>query len=177
MLFIILNPNIYINNHYNYNIFFLFCQYEICFFTPKARKTCPTDKKASVAGRQNVVFKSSNVPIALEFVQRPQTMYRGNGELYFASLPGRRFSLFVSGDGLEKVCAKVFSPSGKKVFEESEISGWRRVQPNAGDVEAGLWRIELSKPPTGAYFDDYFLDLSGVPGLMFLSPEKYWLPR
>ncbi len=123
---------------------------------------------------QTVVFKSSNVPIALEIAKRPQSMYRDRGEFYFAVPEGRRFSFFVGGERLEKVHAKVFSPSGKKVFDEPEIGGWYRVQPSSSAVETGLWRVEVSEPPSGACFEDYFVDLIGIPGLLFFSPEKYW---
>ena len=63
---------------------------------------------------QTVVFKSSNVPIALEITKRPQSMYRDRGEFYFA-VPeaGRRFSFFAGGERLEQVYVKVFTPSGK----------------------------------------------------------------
>ena len=129
------------------------------------------------AGRQTVVFLSSNVPIALEMAKRPQAMYRGEGFFYFAPRKNCRFSFFVGGERLEKVSAKVFSPSGEKVFDERNIGGWCRLQPKAKDVVAGLWRVEVLQPSEGACFEDYFLDLSGIPSHMFFSPKKYWLPR
>ena len=127
---------------------------------------------------QTAVFKSSNVPIALEITKRPQSMYRDRGEFYFA-VPekGRRFSFFAGGERLEQVHVKVFTPSGKKVLDEPELGGWARLQPAAADVEAGLWRVEASQSPTGACFEDYFFDLTGIPGMMFFSPEKYWISR
>ena len=127
---------------------------------------------------QTVVFKSSTVPIALEISKRPQSMYRDKGEFYFA-VPeaGRRFSFFAGGERLEQVHVKVFTPSGKKVLDEPELGGWVRLQPSAEDAEAGLWRVEASRSPTGACFEDYFFDLTGIPGLMFFTPEKYWLSR
>lgn len=127
---------------------------------------------------QTTVFKSSNVPIALEITKRPQSMYRDWGEFYFA-VPekGRRFSFFAGGERLEQVHVKVFTPSGKKVLDEPELGGWARLQPAAADAEAGLWRVEASQSPTGACFEDYFFDLTGIPGLMFFSPEKYWISR
>ena len=56
-----------------------------------------------------------------------------------------------------------------------EVVDKQRVQ--AADAEAGLWCVEASPPANGACFEDYFFDLTGIPGLMFFSPEKYWTSR
>ena len=40
-------------------------------------------------------------------------------------------------------------------------------------IENTVMRATIRKPSKG-FMDDYRIDLSGIPGVMFLSPKKYW---
>ena len=53
--------------------------------------------------------------------------------------------------------------------ENRQIENWTVLQKQS--PEAGLWRIDAEKPKKGSrkYF---YLDLTGVPGLLWLSKEK-----
>ena len=43
-------------------------------------------------------------------------------------------------------------------------------------VRQGLWAVRFDKPSAGV-FDDFTVDLVGVPGFLFLAPQKYWTAR
>ena len=90
-----------------------------------------------------------------------------SGEFYFW-VPGHveEFGVKVLGASGERVNAAVLDPSGKQVWsaENIDVPQMYVGKPRtAGKDEA--WRIRLSRPTAGA-FEDFYVDLRGVPSVL-----------
>jgi hypothetical protein len=73
------------------------------------------------------------------------------------------------GGSSSNLGAKLLSPDGKVVSQIGQIENWSVLQKLS--PEPGLWQIDIFKPKRGnrKYF---YLDLTGVHGLLWLSREK-----
>lgn len=61
--------------------------------------------------------------------------------------------------------------NGRVVWDRDNISAWAKF---ARDRPApGLWKLSLARPSDGC-FEDSGYSLAGVPGFLFLSPDKTW---
>ncbi|MBQ2628235.1 MAG: hypothetical protein IJG13_01020 [Kiritimatiellae bacterium] len=88
--------------------------------------------------------------------------------------PGNgRFALYASGSGGgELIGVRLSDPSGNVVWQDSEVEGWKAYVSD-GLPAAGLWKFDISRPARGA-FEDFKLDIAGVQGYFFLTPDKHW---
>ena len=123
--------------------------------------------------RLQLTLLECDAPVAVDLSDDWCNAIASTGDLYF-SVPEKapKFGFFVSGDGGEAIGVEVFSPSGRSVYRRPSVFSWQgHVEPEG--AEAGLWKAVFSRAEKGA-FEDWALDLTGLAGHVFLSPEKYW---
>lgn len=94
------------------------------------------------------------------------------GSLWFDVPPTTaKLVFFAHGDGAERVHAQLADANGRVVWDRDNISVWAKF---ARDRPApGLWKLSLARPSDGC-FEDSGYSLAGVPGFLFLSPDKTW---
>ena len=114
---------------------------------------------------------ASDVPVAINCVAGRVGMINSLGNLFFRPAGGVPFAVTVSGDPSEKVGARLSAPNGEAVWEQKEI--YRSFRHVVAEPEEGLWTLSVLKPASGR-FEDYKLDLTGIPGHLFLCREKTW---
>ena len=97
------------------------------------------------------------------------------GSLWFDVPPETaKLVLFAHGDGVERVHVQLADANGRAVWDRDNISAWAKF---AQDRPApGLWKLSLSRPSDGC-FEDSGYSLAGVPGFLFLTPDKTWIFR
>jgi len=85
------------------------------------------------------------------------------------------FAFGVAGEGCEEaVHATVIDPSGKPVWTRDNITQMERFTSKKDSTMAsGLWQINFEKPIQNV-FEDYYVEVLGVPGYLFLNRERYW---
>jgi hypothetical protein len=104
-------------------------------------------------------------------------LIRTSGDFFFW-VPGdvKEFGVKVFGSGDERVNATIFDPSGKPVWSEESISITQMFDSKprtAGEDE--IWRLRVGRPTKGA-FEDFFIDLRGIPCVLAREPEMLLKP-
>ena len=126
-------------------------------------------------GGTRFVLDRSSVPVAVD-VRAAEHIVAGIGRkpasLWFWSPGGRRVSFCSAGDEYYRFALKVTDPSGKEFSRQDVVDGLFSADLPAS-APKGLWRVDFS-PAKRPVYDWIRVDLSGVPGVLFLSPEKYW---
>ena len=118
------------------------------------------------------LFDAADVPLAVDSVSSYVSLIYPEGDVYVYVPTGGRFGMYGMGDGLENFSAEVFDPSGKCVhMQEHSLESFHYASPE--DSLEGLWRLRLGKPSLGV-LEDSAIRLTGVPGFIFLSAEKFW---
>jgi len=125
-------------------------------------------------GGTRLVLDRSSVPVGVDVREKEHILagIKGRPFSLWAWLPGGKpASLCASGDNYYRFAAKVTDPAGKTFLRKDLVESLFAAELPADGV--GLWRVDFSaaKRPT---YDWIRVDLSGVPGVLFLSPEKYW---
>lgn len=144
----------------------------------------PFDFEVDVPKRGFYVLenKIAHVRMLLEAADVPVAVYVGDQQ-QLAFLPDRNaYSLWVTvprdsegvsfvtkGGSNSCIGARLIAPDGKVVVETPQIENWSVLQQSL-PVE-GLWQIDVTKPLRG-YRRYFYIDLTGVPGLLWLSREK-----
>ena len=116
----------------------------------------------------------SSVPLAVHAFGESVCM-NGMPTSYYLSVPEKsgEFAVYASGDlGEESIHATVRDPDGVVAWDADNVHRWRGWRSPA-QPKAGLWRIDLTRPSASG-FDDYKVEMSGLPPFLFLSAEKYW---
>ncbi len=115
---------------------------------------------------------ASTHPLCLAPVKGVFPLYVYLGDLYFYVPAGtREFGVKVFGEGGESAKATVFDPSGKAVWSQDNIDAAQMYDTTRPAGAAGeVWRVKIEKP-SGAAFEDYSVDLRGVPAILGMSPE------
>ena len=68
---------------------------------------------------------------------------------------------------------EVVDPSGLVVRHEDALADLNAL--TFRNALGGLWTLRMFAPSEGIY-EDFDLSVSGVPGWLFATPEKYWKP-
>ncbi len=103
--------------------------------------------------------------------KRPFRFISTQTDLYFrVPAAAKQFGVVVLGDGRERVNAALLNPAGEKVWAKESIDipemfFVKNRAPGRGET----WRLRLRKPSQGA-FEDYYVQLRGIPALLALSP-------
>ncbi len=125
------------------------------------------------AKRHAVRVIEADAPVAVRIASRPQLFAARPGSVHFRTDAGSRFAFMAGQDSGNDAVAKLFSPSGEKVWERSPVANWARY--DRANAPEGLWRAEVvnssKKRPT------VYLDVTGAEGSLFLSPDRYWKRR
>ena len=118
------------------------------------------------------MLTSSDAPVAIDVTDAAQGLISSTGSMWINVPKGApKFALYASGEGVERVHARLYSPQEVRVWDEDNVSGWTKAVVKT--PPPGLWRIEVGRPSDGA-FEDARYDLSCIPGFLFLSSEKTW---
>lgn len=127
------------------------------------------------ADRNSFLLTSANVPVALDATERAISLISSQGSLFVPVPAGTAlFALEFSGSEGEGLQASVLDPSGKALWSRAQLTGIDRFTADHGEgVSGGLWQLKLERPATGG-FEDYRVDVRGVPGFLFLHPLRYW---
>jgi hypothetical protein len=124
-------------------------------------------------GTRFQLFESS-VPVAVDVTEKPCTAAAiAHKPFSLYSYVGERdFAAILAGDGFYRFACRAFDHSGREVFSDGQVDCTRLVR-NGKDTVSGIWRFDFSAAPRPNY-DWVRFDLRGVPGVVFLSGEKYW---
>ncbi|MDD2597750.1 MAG: right-handed parallel beta-helix repeat-containing protein [Kiritimatiellae bacterium] len=126
------------------------------------------------AGQNSFLLQAANVPVALDATVQPVKLIGSQGTLYVA-VPAevKLFAFAVSGNDGEGVKASVIDPSGSVAWLRESLFDLDRFTFDGNTAQSGLWRIKLERPAAGG-FEDYSVDVLGVPGCLFLNPKRIW---
>ena len=127
-------------------------------------------------GGTRLVLDRSSVPVGID-VRRKEHIVAGirgkSGRLWFWAPGDRTVSFCVAGDSYNRFSVRLTDPAGKEVAHQELVEGLCSMDVAAEKKNAGLWRVDFAPAKRPAY-DWVRVDLSGVPGILFLSDEKYW---
>ena len=134
--------------------------------------------KVPETGTRFVIDKAS-VPVAVDNTKAKVTLAGGTKDgkrqpfdLWFHTPADAAFQVVVHGSDYYRFKASVADPQGTVRFSRDLVED-AQMYVSEGTVPEGLWRIGFEKAAK-AHYDWIGVDLLGVPGLLFLTPEKYW---
>ena len=115
----------------------------------------------------------ADVPVALDVRQDCARLVGAIGTLHVPVPADTGVSVFASGESAsERLGVVLADASGREAVADRAISsGTRLVWP--AEPAFRVRALELVKPTAGVS-EDASLGISGVPGFLFLSSEKYW---
>ena len=125
-------------------------------------------------GRRAFALASTDVPIAADVSNDWRDGLASTAPAWVSVPKGNgRFAVYASGSGGgELVGVRLADPSGKIVWKDAEVEGWKAYVSDERPA-AGLWKFEMYRPARGT-FEDFQIDLAGVQGYFFLTPTKHW---
>ena len=131
-------------------------------------------------GTHDFLIERSPVPIAIDTRRKQGTLVAAQSplSLWFAAPCGTpqadaEFNLLVRGGTYSgsTVDATLFAPDGGTGAHGVSAREWAILHGVAKDD--ALWRLELKKLPNTPY-SFFSVDMAGLAGVFFLSPEKTW---
>jgi len=129
----------------------------------------------SSTGGNAFMIDETDVPLALDVTEKPVPLVYPKGEVFVCAAKGSRFGFVGLGSGIENFSAEVFDPTGKSVFRtDTAFDTLHFASPLR--TQEGVWRLKVGKPRIGA-LEDMTLQVTGIPGFLFLTPGKYWGSR
>ena len=125
------------------------------------------------------VIERTSVPIAIDNTKSKITLAGGTKDgkrqpfdLWFHTPGDVAFQVVVRGSDYYRFKTSVADPQGTVRFSRDLVEDTQMYVPE-GTVPEGLWRIGFEKAAK-AHYDWIGVDLLGIPGLLFLTPDKYW---
>ena len=110
--------------------------------------------------------------IAMLAFDKPLHFFGSGGNFYFVVPAGvRNFCVLASGEGGERVKASLYDASDKLVKTQDDINlDYKFIvsRPDASQTE--IWRLKTGRP-SHYYFEDYSIDLLGVPPILSRKKE------
>lgn len=139
---------------------------------------------ALVTGGNGVAVLATDVPLAYDGTRNYVNFVGPSGgpagrfrkekcELSVFVPQGADFSVLHVGRTIEMVGMEVVDPSGLVVRHEDALADLNAL--TFRNALGGLWTLRMFAPSEGIY-EDFDLSVSGVPGWLFATPEKYWKP-
>ncbi|MDD3546484.1 MAG: hypothetical protein PHG96_14160, partial [Kiritimatiellae bacterium] len=112
-----------------------------------------------VTGRQTQVGKSV-------FCSKPQVIRSPAGKTFHKSA--------FSGFNQDLEMKFKADPDGQEVWRKDTITVMERFTTDKDQgLKSGLWQVCFARPGKGV-FEDFHVDVLGIPGYLFLSPDRYW---
>ena len=128
-------------------------------------------------GNQMLITASTH-PVSLSTEEKPLQLYLSTGELFFYVPAGtEEFGVVVAGAGSsEAIRIALYDPAGELVEERDNVTAAQMLHVALDEPSPGAaWKIVLSRP-TDVAWEDYTLELRGVPPLLGPSPEALLRP-
>ena len=120
-----------------------------------------------------LLLEAADVPVAVYVGDQQQLAFisGGKNQSVWVNVPknSKAVAFVTKGGSSSNLGAKLVSPDGKVVSQIRQIENWSVLQRH--NPEAGLWQIDILKPERG-HRKYFYLDVTGVPGLIWLSREK-----
>ena len=110
------------------------------------------------------LMEAADVPVAIDAHRTYMALPPDDGvaSLYFYVPDGAGRFAFIAKNILN---ARLYAPSGLLAGNVNQTMEWTALQPES--PEPGLWRVDIRKLERTCW-----IDLTGVPGLLWLSKEK-----
>ena len=132
-------------------------------------------------GAHDFLLERSPVPVAIDTCRKHATLIASQSPLpmWFAAPRGTsqgapvEFNVVVRGGTYSgsTVDASICTPDGADVAQGIGTARWSVLCGKA--IDDGLWRLELKCVPKKPY-SFFSVDMAGLAGSFFLSPEKIW---
>ena len=126
-------------------------------------------------GTRQQLLKSS-VPVGVDVLESERIVAGVKGRpisLWFDVPSGKAFTFGAFGSDYYRFKAALVNPSGETVASKDVVSDALFVDVPTEQAVPGLWRIDFSRARQ-PHYDWIRIDLSGVPGCLFLTREKMW---
>ena len=126
-------------------------------------------------GTRQQLLKSS-VPVGVDVLESERIVAGVEGRpisLWFGVPSGKAFTFGAFGSDYYRFKAALANPSGETVASKDVVSDALFVDVLTEQAMPGLWRIDFSRARQ-PHYDWIRIDLSGVPGCLFLTREKMW---
>ena len=143
---------------------------------PKQRKawfSLRSKKKNKIAAKETAKPDGKNKwNIAMLALDKPLHFFGNGGNFYFFVPAGvKNFYVEASGEGGERVKLSLFDADDKLVKTMDDINTTRKFIVTRSDTsKSEIWRLKTEKP-THYYFEDYSIDLLGVPPILATKKE------
>ena len=123
-------------------------------------------------------IEAADVPLALDVHEKAQMIVSPEQKpfsVWIAAPGGQAFSVLTCGsDSSASYAPTLVDPSGKVRETRERVYAWTALAVPAADAAEGLWRLDGAAAKGYSYWL-LQLDLRGVPGYFFLSPERTWM--
>lgn len=140
---------------------------------------------ALTTGGNGVAVLATDVPLAYDATESYVNFIApGGGPVGRFRKAGGELSVYVPadadvsflhfGEAGEMIGAEIADPTGRVVRREETLSDLNAL--TFRKAAGGLWTLRALPPGEGVY-EDYDLAVSGVPGWLFVTPEKFWKPK
>lgn len=130
------------------------------------------------AGSHAVRLTASSHRAVMAGPRGPIHFISTTGDLYFLVPAGvEQFAVRCWGEGdLERVSAAVCDASGKRVWQQANISSSQSFQMERKPASVDeVWRVSLARPTQGV-LEDHYVELRGVPPVIGFSPSGLLRP-
>jgi hypothetical protein len=125
-----------------------------------------------VAQRSSYALTGCDVPVALDLYRGRRSMINSAGAFYINVAEGSMpVAVTAVGSATERLRVKLTDPSGAVAWDRDRID--RTCRHVVENPAAGIWKMQILKATKGS-FEDYKIDLTGVPSHLFLSKDKTW---
>ena len=127
-------------------------------------------------GGTRFIMDRSSVPIAVDVREREHIVCGVRGRpfsLWFYNPAGRVVSVGAAGDDYNRFSVRITDPTGVEFSSVGMVEGLYSQDIPAESKFAGLWKVDYAKSNRPAY-DWVRVEVSGIPGALFLSADKYW---
>ncbi len=138
--------------------------------------------RASQTGVYSVLCQPQKHTVRMVSCSHPVSIGGIGGRIHFLSTTGEfvfrvpagtpQFGVRIMGEGEgECVKATLFDPSGRQVWQQDKISSTQSYRsPEGQPALAGVWKLRLDRPGSGA-MEDHYVELRGVAPVLGFHAE------
>lgn len=122
------------------------------------------------------ILERASVPVGIDVREKEHIVAGIRGKpfsLWFFVPKGDRATFCTAGDSYYRFAMKVFDSAGRQIFGRDVVEDLASVSILGENETGGLYRTDFA-PSAQRTYDWIRTDLSGVPGILFLAPDRYW---